>query len=366
MKKILSIALVSLLVCGALLAGCGGEKKADPKAAGDKTKVAFVYVSSAKDGGYSMAHELGRQYVEKNMPNVQASYIESVPEGADSERVITQLASQGNKVIFTTSFGYMDPTINVAKKYSDITFLHCSGFKTAPNVGNYFGRMYEARYVTGIVAGKETKSNVIGYVAAFPIPEVIRGINAFTLGAQSVNPDVQVKVLWTNTWYNPATEKQAAITLIDAGADIIAQHQNTPGPQQAAEERGKYGIGYNVDMSANAPKASLTSAIWNWGPYYEETIKQVNNGTWKSGAYWGSMKDKVVDIAPYGPAVSDETKKLADAAKADIIAGKQKVFTGPLYDQSGAEKVPAGTTLTDKELLSMDWFVKGVDGKIQN
>lgn len=168
--------------------------------------------------------------------------------------------------------------------------------------------MYEARYVTGIVAGKETKSNVIGYVAAFPIPEVIRGINAFTLGAQSVNPDVQVKVLWTNTWYNPATEKQAAITLIDAGADIIAQHQNTPGPQQAAEERGKYGIGYNVDMSANAPKASLTSAIWNWGPYYEETIKQVNNGTWKSGAYWGSMKDKVVDIAPYGPAVSDETK----------------------------------------------------------
>ena len=226
--------------------------------------------------------------------------------------------------------------------------------------------MYEARYVTGIVAGKETKSNVIGYVAAFPIPEVIRGINAFTLGAQSVNPDVQVKVLWTNTWYNPATEKQAAITLIDAGADIIAQHQNTPGPQQAVEERGKYGIGYNVDMSANAPKASLTSAIWNWGPYYEETIKQVNNGTWKSGAYWGSMKDKVVDIAPYGPAVSDETKKLADAAKADIIAGKQKVFTGPLYDQSGAEKVPAGTTLTDKELLSMDWFVKGVDGKIQN
>ena len=178
----------------------------------------------------------------------------------------------------------MDPTINVAKKYPDITFLHCSGFNTAPNVGNYFGRMYEARYVTGIVAGKETKSNVIGYVAAFPIPEVIRGINAFTLGAQSVNPDVQVKVLWTNTWYNPATEKQAAITLIDAGADIIAQHQNTPGPQQAAEERGKYGIGYNVDMSANSPKASLTSAIWNWGPYYEETIKQVNNGTWKSGA----------------------------------------------------------------------------------
>ena len=262
MKKILSIALVSLLACGALLAGCGGEKKADPKAAGDKTKVAFVYVSSAKDGGYSMAHELGRQYVEKNMPNVQASYIESVPEGADSERVITQLASQGNKVIFTTSFGYMDPTINVAKKYPDITFLHCSGFKTAPNVGNYFGRMYEARYVTGIVAGKETKSNVIGYVAAFPIPEVIRGINAFTLGAQSVNPDVQVKVLWTNTWYNPATEKQAAITLIDAGADIIGVHvEATPHIHRALQMIKNKGVKAEVVINPGTPVLAIEPVL---------------------------------------------------------------------------------------------------------
>ena len=204
-----------MLACGALLTGCGGDKK--DEAADGKTKAAFVYVSSAKDGGYSMSHELGRQYVAKNMPEVQTSFMESVPEGADSERVINQLAAQGNKIIFTTSFGYMDPTINVAKKFPDITFLHCSGFKTAENVGTYFGRMYEARYVTGIVAGKTTKTNTIGFVAAFPIPEVIRAINAFTLGVQSVNPDATVKVLWTNTWYNPTTEKQAALTLIDAG-----------------------------------------------------------------------------------------------------------------------------------------------------
>ena len=364
MKKLFALALASILAFSAL-AGCGSDKKGPDKKAGEKTKVAFVYVSSAKDGGYSMAHDLGRQYVEKNMPNVEATFMESVPEGADAERVISQLASQGNKIIFTTSFGYMDPTINVAKKYPDVTFLHCSGYKTAPNVGNYFGRMYEARYLTGIVAGKQTKSNVIGYVAAFPIPEVVRGINAFTLGAKSVNPDVKVKVLWTNTWYNPASEKQAALTLLDAGADVIVQHQNTPGPQQAAEERGKFGIGYNVDMSGAAPKAELTSAVWNWGPYYASAIQQIIDGKWKSGAYWGSMKDKVVYIAPYGPAVSEDTKKITDAAKAKIIDGSLKVFTGPIKDQSGNVKVAEGQTISDEDLLKFDWFVEGVEGTIK-
>ena len=365
MKKLFALALAAV-VAGTALAGCGSDAKkgADTKAA-EKTKVAFVYVSSAKDGGYSMAHDLGRQHVAKTMPNVEASFMESVPEGADAERVISQLASQGNKIIFTTSFGYMDPTLNVAKKYPDVTFLHCSGYKTAPNVGNYFGRMYEARYLTGIVAGKQTKTNVLGYVAAFPIPEVVRGINAFTLGAKSVNPDVKVKVLWTNNWYNPATEKQAALTLLDAGADVIAQHQNTPGPQQAAEERGKFGIGYNVDMSGSAPKASLTSAVWNWGEYYASAIKQVTDGKWKAGAYWGSMKDKVVDIAPFGPAVSEETKKLTNAAKAKIVDGSLKVFAGPLKDQAGNVKIPAGKVMTDDEMLKVDWFVEGVEGTIK-
>ena len=312
-----------------------------------------------------MTHDLGRQYVEKNMPNVQTSFVESVPAGADAERVITQLASQGNKIIFTTSFGFMDPTINVAKKYPDVTFLHCSGYKTAPNVGTYFGRMYESRYLTGIVAGKQTKSNVIGYVAAFPIPEVVRGINAFTLGVRSVNPDAKVKVVWTNTWYNPAGEKQAGLTLIDFGADVIAQHQDTPGPQQAAEERGVYGIGYDMDMTKAAPKAELTAAIWNWGPYYVNAIQQILDGKWKSGAYWGGMKDKVVDIAPYGPAVSEDTKKVTDAAKAKILDGSLQVFAGPIKDQSGAVKVPAGKTISDEDLLKIDWFVEGVDGTIK-
>ena len=367
MKKMMKFALTGILACGVLLAGCGGgEKKADTKPANDKTKAAFVYVSSANDGGYSTAHDVGRKLVDKELPNVQTSFVESVPEGADAERVISQLVAQGNKIIFTNSFGHMDATMNVAKRNPDVTFLHCSGFKTEPNAGNYFGRMYEPRYVTGIVAGKQTESNVIGYVAAFPIPEVIRGINAFTLGVKSVNPDAKVKVIWTNTWYDPASEKQAAVTLLDAGADVIAQHQDTPGPQQAAEERGKWSIGYNMDMSKVAPKANLTSAVWNWGAYYVPVIKEIQAGNWKSGSYWGSMKDGVVDVAPYGPAVSEETKKLADQAKADIIAGKEKVFTGPIKDQNGNVKVPAGTTLSDQELLSMDWFVEGVEGKIQN
>ncbi|HIU64177.1 MAG TPA: BMP family ABC transporter substrate-binding protein [Candidatus Avacidaminococcus intestinavium] len=365
MKKILTFAL-SLMIAGLAVAGCGGEKKdaavQDPSA---KTKVAFVYIGSANDGGYSMTHDIGRKMVEKELPNVETSYVESVPAGADAERVISQLAAQGNKIIFTNSFGYMDPTINVAKKYPDVTFLHCSGYKTAPNVGTYFGRMYEARYLTGIVAGKQTKSNIIGYVAAFPIPEVVRGINAFTLGVRSVNPEAIVKVVWTNTWYNPAGEKQAGLTLIDFGADVIAQHQDTPGPQQAAEEKGVYGIGYDLDMSNAAPNASLTAAVWNWGPYYVDVIKQITAGTWKSSAYWGGMKDKLVDIAPFGKAVSEETKQITNDAKAKIIDGSLKVFSGPIKDQSGSVKVQSGQTMSDEELLKFDWFVEGVEGSIQ-
>jgi basic membrane protein A len=368
-RVLLSLAAVLLLAVALVAAGCGKkeEKKDDKKGAAgdaDKLKVAFIYVGPVGDAGWSYAHDQGRKYLEKELPYVKTSFVESVPEGADSERVLTQLAEQGNKVIFATSFGYMDPTINVAKKYPDVVFMHCSGFKTDKNVGTYFGRIYQARYLTGIAAGKMTKTNKIGYVAAFPIPEVVRGINAFTLGVRSVNPNAKVQVVWTNTWYDPAKEKDAAKTLLDAGNDIIAQHQDTPGPQQAAEEKGKYGVGYNSDMGKYAPKAVLTSAVWNWGPFYVNTVKAVKEKTWKPDQYWGPMSDKIVDIAPYGPMVPDDVKKLVEDSKQKILSGQWDVFTGPIKDQAGAVKVPAGQKMSDKDMLSFDWFVEGVEGSI--
>lgn len=367
----LILAIIFILVLSVALVGCGGGEK--PKAqegqkdaapAADKFKVAFIYVGPVGDGGWSYAHDQARQYLEKEVPGVETTFVESVPEGADSERVLSELAEKGNKVIFATSFGYMDSVIKVAQKYPDVTFLHCSGFKTAANVGTYFGRMYQPRYLSGIVAGKATKSNTIGYVAAFPIPEVIRGINAFTLGVQSVNPNAKVKVVWTNTWYDPAAEKEAGKSLLQAGADVITQHQDTPGPQQAAEEAGKFSIGYNSDMAKMAPKAVMTSPVWNWGPYYVNTVKAVKEGKWKSEQYWGPMSDNVVGLAPYGPMVGDETKKLVEAKKQEILSGKWDVFTGPIKDQNGQEKVAAGQKMSDADMLSFNWFVAGIDGTI--
>lgn len=369
-KGKLTLLLALVLAVALIASGCGGgEKKAEDKAAGDaakeeKMKVAFMYVGPVGDGGWSYAHDQGRKYLAEKLPYVETSIVESVPEGADSERVLTQLAEQGNKVIFATSFGYMDPTINVAKKYPDVVFMHCSGFKTADNVGTYFGRMYQARYLTGIVAGKTTQSNKIGYVAAHPIPEVVRGINAFTQGVRSVNPKATVKVVWTNTWYDPAAEKEAGKTLLDAGCDVIAQHQDTPGPQQAAEEKGKFSIGYNSDMAAFAPKAVLTSAVWNWGPFYVKTIEAVKSGTWKSSQYWGPMSENIVDLAPYGPMVPEEIKKAVEDSKKKILSGEWDVFVGPVKDQKGTVKVPEGQTMSDEDMLKFDWFVEGVEGTI--
>ena len=366
-NKTMLIILTIVLALSLVLAGCGGAKeepkKEAPKAV-EKLKVAFVYVGPVGDAGWTYAHDQARKYLESKMPDVQTVFVESVPEGADAERVITQLVEQGAKIVFTTSFGYMDPTINVAKKYPNVTFMHCSGFKTAPNVGTYFGRMYQARYLSGIAAGKQTTSNVIGYVAAFPIPEVVRGINAFTVGVRSVNPQAKVKVIWTNTWYDPAKEKQAAMSLLDAGADVIAQHQDTPGPMQAAEEKGKFGIGYNTDMSKMAPKAVMTSPIWNWGPYYVKVVESVKNKTWKNDQYWGSMADNIVDLAPYGPMVKDDTKKLIDEARKKIVAGQWDVFWGPVKDQGGAVKIAAGQKMSDADMLGFNWFVEGVEGTI--
>ncbi|MEG6615817.1 BMP family ABC transporter substrate-binding protein [Peptococcaceae bacterium 1198_IL3148] len=368
-KKSKLILLVATLMVMALLAvGCGGGEEAADTAAepqNEKMKVGFIYVGSPGDAGWTYSQEEGRKYLEEHLDYVDASYImENVPEGASSESYIQQLVQEGCEVIFTTSFGYMDATLAVAEKNKDLTFMHCSGFKTSDNMGNYFGRMYQARYLSGMVAGQHTENNLIGYVAAHPIPEVVRGINAFTLGVKAVNPDAKVKVLWTNTWYDPVKEKDAAKALLDEGCDVIAQHQDTPGPMQAAEEKGVYGVGYNTDMSKMAPKAVLTSPVWNWGPYYVEVVEAVKNGTWQPESYWGGLEDGIVALAPYGPMVSEETKQLVEAKKQEIVDGKWDVFTGPIKDQHGNVKIAEGQKMTDQELLEFDWFVEGVEGSI--
>lgn len=352
MRKLGIVFILFLLICSTA-------------AAADKEmKVGFVYVSPIGDAGWSYAHDQGRLAVEA-MEGVTTSYVEAVPEGPDSERVMLNMARKGFDVIFATSFGYMDPMLKVAKQFPNVVFEHCSGFKLAPNMGNYFGRMYQARYLSGIVAGAMTRSNILGYVAAFPIPEVIRGINAFTLGAQAVNPKVQVRVVWTKTWYDPATEKEAAKSLLDVGADVIAQHQDSPGPQEAAQEKGVYSVGYNSDMSAFAPKAHLTAPVWNWGPLYRQIVEQARKGTWKSEAIWYGMKEGIVDLAPFGPMVPNDVRQKVEAKKKEILAGSSDVFVGPVKDQKGELRIPAGKTATDEEMLGMKYFVQGVVGTLE-
>lgn len=371
-------ALVSLLlVLSVVLVGCGSqpapkgevksannEQSVDVEQTKEKFKVGFIYNGPVGDAGYVYAHEMGRQYLVKQIPEVEAIYVENVPETADSERVMTQLVQEGCKVIFAISFGYMDYVQNVAQKFPDVVFLHCSGYKTAKNVGTYFGKIEQPRYLTGLIAGKMTKTGQIGYVAAHPIPECIRGINFFTKGIREVNPNATVKVVWTNTWYDHASEKETAKGLLDGGVDVIAQHQNTPGPQQAAQEKGVYGIGYNNDMSIFAPDANLTSPIWNWGAYYVQTVKSVMDGTWESSQYWGGMDEGVVGIAPISDLVPTDVKQLLEEKKQAIIDGSLNVFAGPIKDQNGKVKVPEGTVMSDEDVLNMNWFIEGVEGEI--
>jgi len=363
MKKITIALIISVILTGLFLCSCQ-QQTATEEVTPDKLKVAFVYVGPVGDAGWTFAHDKARQEMEKELYFVETTYIESVPEGADSERVFTELCEKGYGLIFGTSFGYMDAMENVSKKYPHVVFEHCSGYKTGENLGTYFGRIEEPRYLSGLVAGKMTKTNKIGYVAAHPIPEVVIGLNAFTLGVRKVNPKATVQVVWTHSWYDPPTEKEAAESLLDMGADVIAQHQDSAAPQQAAEARGAYSIGYNTDMSPFAPKAHLTAPIWNWTPFYVKTATEVHEGTWKSSFYWGGMKEGIVDLAPFGPMVPEEVMKLVADEKEAIIKGEFVVFQGPVKDQKGELKVPEGKELTDKEILNMDWLVEGVKGEI--
>lgn len=372
MKKIVSLMVMAMLVLSVALTGCG--KKAEPAAQpaeqtaqpaeGKKVKVGFLFSSSINDGGYSQAHYNGLLAVQKEL-GVETMYKESVPEGQEAEKIMEDMISQGANVIFAASFGYMDYVEKVAQRHPDVKFHHCSGYKQAENMSNYFGRDYQARYLSGIVAGMKTKTNQIGFVGAFPIPEVVRGINAFTLGVRSVNPNAKVKVVWTQTWYDPAKEKEAAKALLDGGADVIAQHQNTAGPQQAAEEKGAFSIGYNLPMKDQAPKAYMTSVVWNWGAYYVDQVKKVMDGTWKAEAYWGGMETGIIGLDELSENAPAGAKEAVEKAKAEILAGTNKVFQGPLKDNTGALKVQEGQVMTDAEMLSVDWLVEGVEGKVK-
>lgn len=369
MKKIASLFLVLILAFGTLLTGCQSSsnqtKSTDKSADSKKLKIGFLYVGPVGDGGWTYSHDAGRKYLEKEL-GVTTIYKESVKEDtAEVQKVIEDMINQGVNVVIGTSFGFMDGMEKAAKKHPDVKFMHCSGYKTAENMSTYFGRMYEARYLSGIVAGMKTKTNKIGFVAAYEIPEVIGGIDSFALGVQSVNPNAVVKVAWTHTWYDPAKEKEAAKALLDQGADVITQHQDTAGPQQAAEERGAFSIGYNTDMRDKAPKAYMTAPVWNWGPYYVKQIKAIQDGTWKSESYFGEMKDGIFDLAELTANAPEGAKEAVEKAKADILSGKNKVFAGEIKDQTGAVKVPAGQVMTDKEILNIDWLVQGVEGQIK-
>lgn len=350
-------------VIAALLGALAFSPLAHPvhAAEGKDVKVGFVYVSPVGDEGWSWIHDQGRKMLDA-MPGVETTMMESVPEGPDGERAFRNMCSKGYDVIVGTSFGYMDAMAKLAKRFPKVTFLHCSGYKHSENMTCYFGRIYQARYLTGMVAGLMSKKGEIGYVAAFPIPEVVRGINAFTCGVRAVNPDAKVRVVWTRTWYSLDDEKKAAEGLLDVGVDVIAQHQNSVGPQTAAEARGAYSIGYNTDMSSAAPNAHLVAAVWNWNVFYKNFIEAYRNGTWKNGNYWYGIGDGVVDISAYGDMVPQDVRDKVNAARADIISGKYQVFSGPLRDQNGQERVPAGQVAPDDMLLSMDWFVEGVIG----
>lgn len=359
------IQVVSLLILTLVLMGCDAKVTTQPPAAQEteKIKVVFIYMGTVGDTGWNYAQDQGRKYLEQQLPYVQTSFIEGVAE-FDAEKVLTDLAEKGANVVFATSYGYTEPVINVAKKYPKVIFMHCSGFKTAPNVGTYFGRMYQARYLSGIVAGRVTKTGKIGYVAAYPTPEVVRGINAFTLGVRSVNPNATVKVAWTDTWLNPTAEKDAGNSLIEEDVDLITQHQDTPGPIQAAEEKRVYSIGFNSDMSKFAPEGYLTSSVWNWGPYFVALLETIKEGKWESSRYWGSMADQVVGLAPYGKAVPEDVKIIVAEKKQEIVSGRWDVFTGPIQDQKGQVRVQDGERMSDQEMLGFDWFVAGVDGTI--
>ncbi len=363
LRRIGILVLVFTLVLTTLLAtGCAGTTSA-------KVKVGVLYISTVDDGGWSQAHKRGvdAAVAEIGAAKVEIMALQSIADtdASATNAAIDQMVAAGCKIIFATSFGYMDAVAAKAVQYPDVKFEHCSGYKTATNMDNYFGQIEQPRYLSGIVAGMKTTTGKIGFVAAMPLPEVIRGINAFALGVQSVNPTAKVYVKWTNTWYGPDIEKEAAVALLNEGCDVLAQHQDSPAALKAAEEAGMFGIGYDNPMGTQAPKAYLTAPIWNWGAYYAKKIKAVMAGTWKVEQYWGGMKEGMVALDALSSLAPSGAQAKIDSVTVELKAkGNDYVFKGPLKDQTGAVKVAEGAMMTRDEQMGMTWFVEGVVGEI--
>jgi simple sugar transport system substrate-binding protein len=343
----------------------GGLALALISGASAETKVGFVYVGPVGDHGWTYQHHEALKAVEGALGDaVKTSYVENVSEGPDAARVIQQLARAGNSVIFTTSFGFMNPTLKVAKQFPKIKFEHSTGFKRSANVSTYSARFYEGRHIIGLVAGKMTKTNTIGYIASFPIPEVVRGINAAYLAAKSVNPNVKFEVIWVSTWFDPGKEADAANALIAQGADVLMQHTDSPAAMQIAEKMGIYAFGQASNMSKFGPTAQLTAIVNNWKPYYISRVKAAMNGSWKSGDVWGGINEGMVSFAPFSTAVPSAVRQMATKARDDIAAGKRHPFTGPINKQDGSVWLKAGQTAPDGDLLGMGFYVEGIEGSL--
>ena len=369
-RSLLKIAAVTA-IAAAVLVGCGKKPEAEAPAAAasapkaEPLKIAFAYVGPVGDGGWTFAHDNARKAIEKEFGDkILTSFVENVPESADAERVIRDMASQGNKVIFGTTFGYMETMLKLAPEFKDVKFEHATGYKTADNMRTYDSRTYEGAYMAGVIAGKMTKTGTLGVVASVPIPEVIRNINSFTLGAQSSNPKIKTKVVWVNEWFNPPKETEAATSLINGGADVLFQNTDSPAVLKTAQDKGKRAFGWDSDMTAYGPKAHLASAVINWTPYYIKATKDALEGTWATGGVWWGVKEGAIDIVSIAEDVPAETKAKVDEIKAGLKAGTFSIWKGPLIDNSGKTLLKDGEVADDKFLSGVMFYVKGVEGKV--
>lgn len=374
-RSLLKLAALSAVASAALM-GCGKkEEPAPPPAAApvaapapakaEPLKIAFAYIGPVGDGGWTFAHDNGRKAIDKEFGDkVVTSFVEKVPESADAERVIRDMASQGNKLIFGTTFGYMEPMLKVAADFKDVKFEHATGYKTADNLRTYDSRTYEGAYMAGVIAGKMSKSGTLGVVGSVPIPEVVRNINSFTLGAQSVNPKVKTKVVWVNEWFNPPKETEAATALINGGADVLFQNTDSSAVLQTAEKMNKRAFGWDSDMTAYGPKAHLGSAVINWGPYYVKATRDALEGKWATGQAWWGVKEGAIDMVSIAADVPDDTKKRIDEIKAGLKDGSFVIWKGPIMDNAGKELVSKDAVADDKFLGGLKSYVKGVEGKV--